>query len=222
MINVKSTVVKNVVLFLIISFLVLGCSKVEFIGSGDTISEFREVAYFNKVSSEGTFNVTITKGNEQKVEIIADDNVVKSVQTSVRNGKLRLHLSKGSFRNVHLEARITILDLVQIENSGSGDVHINNNTGVENYKVINSGSANIYSEGNCEFLDIKNEGSGNVFMYDMPARNSKIVIQGSGQVAIRCEDNLDVKIEGSGNLYFKGQPSISKNISGSGKVINDN
>ncbi len=213
---------KKVVIILVVISSLIGCSEDEFIGSGHTISEIRNVNYFNEVSSEGTFSVTITIGDEQTVEIIADNNIMRNVRTDVVNGKLKLHLADGNYNNVHLEAHITVLDLKEIENAGAGDMRIYNNTGAEIFKAINSGSANIYLEGSCDNLDILNEGSGNIFGFNMLAENCTIKIKGSGEVEVSCESNLDVKIEGSGSVYYRGNPSIDVNISGSGEVINNN
>lgn len=212
---------KSLILLLLISTL-FGCSKDRFIGSGDTISELRNVANFNKVSSEGTFNVTIIKGTEQTIEIIADDNIMQRVKTTVTNGKLYLYLADGNYKDVHLEAHIKVLDLKEIQNSGAGDMYINNNTDVETFKTFNSGSGNIHLEGSCDNLEIRNEGSGNILAFNMPSENCNIKIEGSGEVEVTCTSNLNVKIEGSGNVYYKGTPSINTDISGSGKVINNN
>lgn len=212
---------KVVLLFAVVSSIV-GCSKDEVIGSGNTISEFRYVDVFNELSSEGTFNVTITKGDEQTVEIIADHNVMHKVRTDVINGKLRLHLADGNYKNVHLEAVITVPNLKEIENSGAGDMYIYNNLDVQTFKVINSGSANIYLEGSCDYLNIRNEGAGRILAYEMPAGNCNVNIEGSGDVEVSCETNLDVHIEGSARVYYRGNPSINTDISGSGQVINAN
>lgn len=213
---------KKVGILLVVISSLLGCSKEEFNGSGDTISEFRDLAYFNAVSSEGTFHVTITKGDEQSVEIIADNNIMHRVRTTLSNGKLNLHLADGSYNNVHLEAHIRVLDLKEIRSSGTGDMHLNEITDTEIFKVNNIGSANIYLDGSCDLLDIQNEGSGTIFAYDMPSENCNIKIEGSGGVEVTCESNLDVRIDGSGNVYYKGNPTIVKDIFGSGHVINDN
>lgn len=209
------------IFFLLITSL-FGCSKDKFIGSGNATSEFRNVANFNKVSSEGSFSLTIIKGDEQLVEIIADDNIMHRVKTDVINGKLILNLEDGTYRNVHIEAHIKVKDLNEIENSGSGDIQLNNITDAGIFKINNSGSANIYLEGSCDALEIQNEGSGNILAYNMPTENCKIKVQGSGEVEVSCASNLTIKIEGSGNVYYKGTPSINSSISGSGKVINAN
>ena len=71
-------------------------------------------------------------------------------------------------------------------------------------------------------MEIKNEGSGNIFAFDMLANNCKVDNRGSGEVEVTCESNLKVVIEGSGNVYYIGSPVIDVNIKGSGSLINEN
>jgi hypothetical protein len=213
---------KKVVMILVIASSFFSCSEDKFVGSGDTVSEYRNVEYFNGVSSEGTFTVTITEGDEQLVEIIADNNIINRVRTDVTNGMLKLYLADGNYQNVHLQAHMTVLDLNEIVNSGVGNMYVSHITDAETFKVNNSGSANISLEGNCDNLNIKNEGSGSIFAFDMPSINCAINNEGSGEIEVACESNLDVNIEGSGSIHYLGNPTINVNISGSGEVINDN
>jgi hypothetical protein len=198
------------------------CSVDRFVGSGETISEIRNVNIFNEISSEGTFEVTITKGNEQSVEIIADDNIMSRVKTNVVNGKLKLELSKGNYRNVHLEAHITMLDIEKMQNSGTGNISAYGFTETESLKIVNSGAGNISLDGVCENLEIENEGSGNIYAFNMLANICEVDNRGSGEVEITCESNLEVVIEGSGDVYYRGNPIIDVNVKGSGSLINEN
>jgi len=213
---------KKVLLILVVMSSLFGCSEDTFVGSGYSETEFRQVGYFNSVSSEGTFKVTITKGDEQAVTIIADNNIIGKVRTSVVNEKLKLYLEDGNYRNVHLEAYITVPELRGIENDGDGDMFVYNNTNAESFTLFNRGSANIYLEGSSHLSDIKNEGSGHIFGFDMLSENCIVKNEGSGDIEVACESNLDVSIEGSGNIYYKGHPLINVSVSGSGEVINDN
>ena len=212
---------KSVMLLLAVATLYC-CSEDRFFGSGDTISEIRNVEYFDKVSSEGTFEVIITKGNEQSVEIIADNNILHRVKTDVINGKLKLELENGSYNNVQLEAHITILDVKEVENTGSGKMLLYDITNGEVLKVINSGSANIFLDGSCEDLIVDNEGSGSVFAFDMLSIDGKVNNRGSGDIEVTCGSSLNVDIEGSGNVYYHGNPTIQVSVQGSGSLINDN
>ena len=80
-------------LSLTVLLLASSCSKDdEFFGSDIIISEFRNVADFNRIYSEGTFTINILQGPEQSVEVITSDNIMHRLETSVSNNKLKIYL----------------------------------------------------------------------------------------------------------------------------------
>lgn len=207
----------------LLSLLITSCSNDDdYFGSGNTISENRNVNSFTKLSSEGTFIINIYQGPTQSVEVIADENIMSRVKTSVLNNELRVYLSDGKYSNVTLEANITVTNLSGLKNSGSGDINVYELNSLGNIDIDNLGNGSIIIDGHVSDLNIRNEGSGDIMAFDFFVKNCSIDIEGSGSVEINCSDNLDVDIEGSGNVFYKGNPAIDTNISGSGLVINSN
>ncbi|MDN3725337.1 head GIN domain-containing protein [Aequorivita sp. SDUM287046] len=212
----------SIIVLLIAIFSFSGCYEEGIIGSGVTVTEIRQVDAFDKIASEGVFQVFFSQAEAQSVKIVADNNIMHRVKTEVVNGRLKLYMADGKYNKVNLQAHIKVRDLKEIENSGAGDMYIENIIRNGTFKSSNSGSGNIYLDGNCTFLDIKNEGSGNTLAFDMPAESCKINLEGSGDVEVTCISDLRINLEGSGNVYYKGYPSIHSNISGSGRVISKN
>lgn len=198
---------------------ITSCSKDNYTGSGNTISEFRNVDAFTKISSSGTFILNITQGPTQSVEIIADDNIIGKVLTKVSNDQLELYLEDGNYKNTYLEANITIPDLKGIKNEGTGDVTVFELQHTGTMEIENIGSGNISIAGYTDNLIIENEGSGTINCSEFMAANVDLRIEGSGDCEVYCTESLNVSIEGSANVYYKGSPTINANISGSGKVI---
>jgi len=224
-INKKSNIMKTNLLLpiLLLAILISSCTKDDdYIGSGSTITETRDVSSFTKVKSEGTFIVNIYQGTEQSVEVTADDNIMNKVRTTVSNNELKLYLSDGNYTDVTLEVNITVPNLNGLKNSGIGDITVFDVSYTDNFNIDNSGSGDITIKGQVSELDIRNEGSGIIYADQLISTNCKIKILGSGNCEVFCTNNLDVDIEGSGNVYFKGNPSINTNISGSGSVIDSN
>ena len=192
-------------------------------GSGNLITESRDLQSFSKISSEGIFEVKVYQGPEQSVEIRADDNVMDQVRTRVVNNELQLYLKEGfSYRGITLEATITATRLNGLFNSGAGDMVI---TGVDeegSFTIGNFGSGNISVEGSAADLTIRNEGSGDILAFDFHVENCSLNLEGSGSAEVHCTESLDVTIEGSGNVYYKGNPTVNTRISGSGSVVDAN
>ena len=169
------------------------------------------------MKSTGVFEVAITQGTGQSVEITADDNIIGRVRTNVVNGELRLELSDGNYENITLKARITVEQLEGIDNSGVGNI-IAQNVNSNDFSISNSGDADILVSGVSNNLNCFNEGAGDVKGFNFLVNNADLEVRGSGSIEINCTDMLDVEITGSGDVLYKGNPSVRTSIRGSGEV----
>jgi len=210
---------RRLFLIAIIAITLASCSKDDYTGSGNTVSEFRDVHLFTKINSEGTFVVNITQGPTQSLEIIANDNIIGRVKTTVSDGRLKIYLEDGNYKNTYLEANITMADLNGIKNEGTGDITVFELQSAGTMEIENIGTGNIAIAGYTDNLTIVKEGSGTINCAEFMAANIDLRIDGSGDSEVYCTESLNVNIEGSGNVYYKGSPSVTIDISGSGQVI---
>ncbi|MGA9269380.1 MAG: head GIN domain-containing protein [Lutimonas sp.] len=215
---------KQSIAILILITLFMSCtSDDEINGSGNLITESRDVDAFSKVSSEGVFEVVITQGSPQSVEITADDNIMNKVKTRVISDELQLYLDDDyNYSGITLQAKISAEALNGIMNSGVGDMEISNVNENGAFSIDNFGTGNITIEGSAASLNVVSEGTGNILAFDFFVEDCSIDILGTGFVQTNCSDNLDITIEGSGDVYYKGNPTINTSITGSGSVIDAN
>lgn len=235
--------------FIVVFTILLGvfglssCNTYEVIdGSGIVQTEFRRMAYFNKIELYFPAEVIVRQGNTKDIEITAESNIIDLVYSRVSGNTLILD-DNGRLRSSHnVKIYVQVPDINAIFVSGSGRVISDNKIFSKNMNLRLSGSGLIDVA-----LDVKNDlvadlsGSGLVFMegdtyngiydvsgsgkiqsFDMHADNTDIAITGSGICETTALSNLDVNISGSGFVYFRGNPRISKYISGSGKIFNAN
>ena len=210
---------RKLFLIAITAITLASCSKDDYTGSGNSVSEFRDVNLFTKISSEGTFVVNITQGAAQSLEVIADDNIINRVKTTVSNDQLKIYLEDGNYKKTYLEVNITVADLHSIQNEGTGDITVFEFLSAGNMDIENTGSGNISIAGFVDHLNIQNEGSGTINCSEYMAANVEVRIEGSGDCEVHCTESLNVIIEGSANVYYKGSPVIDISVSGSGQVI---
>ena len=219
-----------------------GCSGQRVRGSGNVISESRQVPEFREIRLEGRGKVALTQGNRSSIEVTTDDNILPSIETVVKNGKLILSHEKGkNLRPTTLNFTITVKDLEGISIAGSGDIIGNEGFNSERlYTDIAgsgdiaikvsadllessiSGSGSIQVSGSTNSHDARITGSGDIDAFDLQTTDSSVVITGSGNCRIRVSDKLRAKITGSGDVLYIGHPQISKSITGSGKVKDRN
>ena len=216
----KKTILKGALLCGVL--MASACSNEVYIGSGELRSEARDVPSFNRVSSEGVFEVHIVQGTQQSVSITGDHNILHKVRTEVVNNELRLYLDRDDYRNITLRADIVTPSLIGLRNSGVGDMYVHEINQAGTFRILNSGTGDIRLDGQAASLEVDNAGNGNINAFQLAVLDCSIDIEGAGDVEVRCDEQLDVEISGSGDVYYQGTPEIEVDISGSGRVINSN
>jgi Putative auto-transporter adhesin, head GIN domain len=190
-------------------------------GSGNIISNTRQVAEFSKVRLSGSGDVIITKGAKREVRVEADDNIIEDVRTEVgENGILTLGMKKGSWNNTHLKFIITSPTLDGVDVSGSGSVKVESNFDSNQMQSSMSGSGLVrFNGGTVAKHELRISGSGDIIADKLEADDVTVTISGSGNANVYAKKTLSTRISGSGNVYYKGSPTTSLSIHGSGSVV---
>ncbi|KGM42745.1 hypothetical protein JY97_11840 [Alkalispirochaeta odontotermitis] len=219
-----------------------GCSAMSVKGSGNVISESRQLPEFSEIRLEGQGKVSLAQGGQSSLEVTTDDNILPSIKTEVNNGKLIISHEKGrNLRPTTLNFTITVKNLAGISIAGSGDIIGNDefdsarfyadiagsgdiaiNINADRLESSISGSGSISLSGSTNSYDTRITGSGDVDAFEMRAKDASVVITGSGNCRISASDMLRAKITGSGDVLYIGHPRISETITGSGKVKDRN
>jgi hypothetical protein len=115
---------------------------------------------------------------------------------------------------------IGIEDNTSIENSEeiTFDIIVNE---IRDVKLIGVGTYELSGDFQNE-LSISQIGVGNVNAYDLEVGNCSIISTGVGNCQVNVQDALNVTVSGIGTVYYKGNPSITQNVTGMGKLVNDN
>ena len=71
-------------------------------GSGNIITEEREVAEFTKVHLKGSGNVIVSQGQTQSLQVKTDDNIMPLIETDVSDKKLTISHGKHHLRPPYL------------------------------------------------------------------------------------------------------------------------
>ncbi|MFK7775785.1 MAG: head GIN domain-containing protein [Saprospiraceae bacterium] len=211
-------------------------------GEGDVVTQELLINEFTGVKSRGTSQVYITQGNDFKVEVTGQENIIANIETDIKNGIWEIEFDECQRNFTDLRIYITMPVIERLEISGSGDMFGQDVFAVENIhlKVDGSGSIDVAVDGATDvdarisgsgkiklagttnYLGSKISGSGDLEAYDLEANIANIKISGSGDAEVSVNDELDVKIEGSGDVYYKGNPIINVDITGSGDLKNMN
>jgi len=208
-------------------------------GNGKIHSEYRVVAKFYGVENSASFNVTITHDSLYSVRVEADENLMESINTSVRGDNLIIErdkdrcINKGS--DILIDIHMPDLDNIEltgsgnidaydftssqfaITNSGSGDIDIRNLIS-NNVNFVVTGSGSITAQGKAEKANYLLSGSGEINAYDLPVNECYVTSSGSGDINCNVINQLVVTLSGSGDVIYSGSPVVTKTDHGSGDV----
>ncbi|MEX2511920.1 MAG: head GIN domain-containing protein [Cyclobacteriaceae bacterium] len=203
-------------------------------------TETRSVSPFTRISTGGSWDVVIQKGDKPEVRLESRNLDLEKVKTEVKDQTLRVYLEKGKYRYINLKVFITYTQLEEIRISGSGDLNSPTvlNAGdlaitlsgsgdasfsalsAENLSITMSGSGDMYvGDGEVGGLEITQSGSGDFKGLDMHSLDAHIRKSGSGDTSLGVSETLSVRASGSGDVQYRGNPEKNDIMfSGSGRL----
>lgn len=227
------------VLALAVLVALAGCVQ----GSGNVVTETRDVSGFQEVELKGIGRLEITQGKTTELTVTADDNLMQYIDTEVEGDTLVIWVRNKNlpFFTVNpsetIVYELTVPTLERASLSGSGDivvdgletdeltVEISGSGDLEatdlladsfTYRLSGSGRATL--AGKVERQDVEISGSGRLEAEDLRSAEASIEISGSGRAVLWVTDQLDVQISGSGDVQYYGSPEVTQDVSGSGNI----
>jgi Putative auto-transporter adhesin, head GIN domain len=187
-------------------------------GSGVAATQARDLPSFAAVDLAGASNVAVHVGDEQGVVVRADDNLIKLVTTEVREGELVIATS-GSFTTkspMRVDVTVPTLDAVTLSGGGTLSVvavHANR------FTARLPGSGILRVSGAVDRLDATLQGSGDLQLENLLARNATVGVSGSGRLQVHATGTLEATLSGSGAIFYSGNPTrVVQNVTGSGVI----
>ena len=210
-------------------------------GSGNVITETRDVDDFHAIEVDYPAQVIVTQGSSVSVEVEADDNFLPGLRTRVRNGTLeifydvddgvRVNPSKGvkvtiivmELDNVHIDSAgdLTIdgveSDELHISVSGAGNLDLMD-IDVKELSIDLSGAGNVDASGSADDFSLSMSGFGNFNGKNLHTKIARVEMSGAGSATLWVDDELDAEISGAGSVNYYGSPTVTKDVSGVGSV----
>jgi hypothetical protein len=224
-------------IFGLFSLFLTGCQVVS--GSGNVVTEERQMSEFDGVSLSGIGEVLFIQADEQSVLIEAEDNILPYITTEVHRDVLYIGIKDGVSikNNAPLKFTVTTPEITLFDVSGSGtinaetidadelmvDVSGSGEIGIENMETESlsiqiSGSGDVMAQGEATDQVINITGSGSYAAPDLLSDDIDIHVSGSGEAMVWAMDTLSVNISGAGKVAYQGKPQVKHSITGAGVV----
>jgi len=207
-------------------------------GNGHVVTEKRQLVSFDEIINESSYNVIIVEDTIWEARVEAESNLIPYIRTLVNGNTLIIDSRNGGIQSTFpINIYVSCPVIHSIELSGSGRIDANN-ISTDNFKIKLSGSGEISTKVEANFIDAKNSGSGDMHMLAI-SHNMHAEVSGSGDMSIKgtndagdfmisgsgdifsydlFQKTLDAKISGSGDMFVRVSDSLKVNISGSGSL----
>lgn len=233
--------------FAVLNIFITSCynaNESTIIGSGVIATDTIKISSFEKIATNGQFEIILTQSDQYGLIVEGDENILKLLKTEIKSNTLEIGMKSDNIK-INSEASIKVYiqtpTLNRIENKGALQISSTNvllcapelhieNKGVlsgslqvqSNHIVINSAGAGALDlSGSTNKLAIDSKGAGSIGATDLLAKDAVIKLSGAGNITVYATHELDVAISGVGNVSYKGNPEkLKKNIKGLGAIEN--
>lgn len=206
-------------------------------GDGNVVKEERKVSGFSELDVSGAFTVYITQGNEEKLILEADENLMEYIRTEVSGNTLEIY-TKGEIRDYkEMNVYLTYKELTDIEISGavelttenrmktteldlevSGAAELNMSIEAKEISADFSGASEVEFSGYTGELDIDVSGAGELDAYEMEADIVRLDVSGAATARVYAREELHIDASGASTVKYKGEPKVYSDVSGASSI----
>ena len=186
-------------------------------GSGNVASEKRDLSGFKSVDVGGVFQVEIVAQKDFSVEVMADDNLLPLIRTSVEGGTLHIDTERRISPTSPVRVRISAPDIEKLEVSGVANVTVSD---VKNSALAldTSGASKIALTGETAKLTIDVSGASKIDAENLKTVDASVDASGASKISVNVSGELRSDLSGASRVTYSGAPTnvITKKTGASG------
>ncbi|MBN1986429.1 MAG: DUF2807 domain-containing protein [Prolixibacteraceae bacterium] len=207
-------------------------------GNGNVVEETRNVGSFDEIKATRGMNVYISQGEEIKVRVEADENLLDAIETKVEENTLVVSTSKNIRSSTSKKVYVTLSEVNSIKSTAGSNVYSENqikaksldlaasagsnmrlDVDVRRLNVSASAGSNIKLEGRSEEFVGKASAGSNIKAEDLIAGECEARASSGANIWIEVQNKLDGHASSGGNVFYSGNPqSINTENSSGGNV----
>ncbi len=183
-------------------------------GSGNVVTDHRDVSGFHGIEVGGIYQVEITAQKEYSVTVETDDNIVPLVKTDVEDGILKIESEGRISPKSAIRIVIATPDIDSLEISGVANVTLNN---VKNdaLSIDSSGASKIAVNGETSKLTVDVSGATKIDANELKTESATVDANGASNVQLNVSGTLKADASGASHITYSGTPtSVQKSTTG--------
>jgi hypothetical protein len=231
--------------YTILVLLVLGSSACYFgpnetiYGSGNVVTEERNIDDFTGLKVSSGIDVVIRQGNEISLELEADDNLHEVIITEVEGDVLRVYTRKNIRKARSKKVYLVYEELNSIRISSAGDVEGENVLEADDLDIDLSSAGDLSLEVDAERItcDISSSGdarlsgstrvleaslssAGDLHAYELKAEEVDVRCSSAGDARVYASKEFNMRSSSAGSIYYKGDGRVANShTSSAGSIV---
>ena len=193
-----------------------GCHWMGVRGNGHVTTDQRPVSEFAEIQADGMFDIVWSSG-PAALTITTDDNLLSYVESTVHDGRLRLHVRQRILPTHGLKIAVSSPTRKGSRLTGASDLTAHALTG-SSYAVETTGAADIKLDGTVDHLLADMTGASDLQAKSLKTRIAEISTTGAASAEVSVSESLNVTITGAGEVVYHGNPHVTKKVTGAGEV----
>lgn len=187
-------------------------------GSGDLLTEIRDIKEFKTVKIGVPATISIKKSDVVELTISADDNLLGYILTYVSDGELNIYSENSLVPKNKINITLATPTIEGIKISGVTKAIIDCIKS-ENFTISCAGAANITANGKVVNLSTNVSGTASLHLKELKSEHCSLEVNGASKGEFYASKSLKARINGTGKAIVWGSPTdVDKNINGLGKI----
>ncbi|MBN1387314.1 MAG: DUF2807 domain-containing protein [Bacteroidales bacterium] len=209
-------------------------------GNGNVEKEERKATEFTGVSTSSAIDVYLSQGNNHRIVVEADENLLEYIVTEVKDDVLRVYPDDVSIlRAERMRVYVTIKNVEYISTSSAGDVIGETPVKSENLKISASSSGDVKLEvyakelklktssagdiilkGTADYVEASTSSAGDIKAYELEVKEADLSSSSAGDIQITVTERLKARASSAGDIYYYGNPEfVDAKSSSCGDVV---
>jgi len=187
------------------------------VGSGNVITESRNVSGFQAVSFEGLGRLILEQTGTESLTVSADDNIVPLLLSEVRDGTLFLGFVSDT-NITDTEPIVFTLSVQTLTGLTAGGVVEVDATGIDagRLDVTVSGVSNVSARGRAGLQNVDVSGVSTYFAENLESEVVVVDVSGPSRVVVKVSEELRGEVSAPGSVEYIGDPAVD--VDGLGAV----
>ncbi len=207
-------------------------------GNGNVVEKERAIKSFHGIVVANGIDVFITQTDEEKLVLIADENLHDLIITDVENGILKIsskqNIRRASSLRINLnykfiesikissagdvkgETKLVTDDLV-LHLSSAGDLDLDIEANKIDCKISSSGDVNL--RGKTTILNAELSSAGDLNAYDLISEECVVRVSSAGNAKVYATKLFDLEASSAGDIFYKGDGIVeNQRTSSAGEI----